>query len=360
MPLKTIEVMNNEAGVEQRLELCRFTEEAYPTRNKLRSRRRVLILGAGKLARELYRVVLSECLGLIEIVGTLVVENERVDRSLKIPGLIGTHEQLAQMVEEQRVNTIVVCFEDRRSVLPVEQLLDLKAMGIDVLDGHQLFEEVSGRLSVDSLRPSALIFSAGFKQGTVARVMKRFMDILVSAGGLVMLLPLFLLVAMLIKIDSPGQVIYRQFRVGLLGRPFEIVKFRSMRKDAEELGPQWAQVDDPRISRVGRWLRKARIDELPQLFNVLKGEMSLVGPRPERPTFVQELRTIIPYYDLRHTVRPGITGWAQVKFRYGASQEDAHMKLQYDLYYVKNLSLVFDLKILIHTVNVVMFGKGAY
>jgi sugar transferase (PEP-CTERM system associated) len=357
---RTVEVMNNEVTVEQVLPLCRFTEEAFPTRNTLHSRRRVLILGAGKLARELYRVVLSERLDLMEIVAALVVENERVESNPAIPELIGTHEQLAQVVEDQRVNTIVVCFEDRRSVLPVEQLLDLKAMGIDIIDGHQLFEEVSGRLSVDSLRPSTLIFSTGFNQSMISRSTKRFIDILISVGGLVMLSPLFMLVAFLIKVDSPGPVLYRQLRVGLRGRPFEIWKFRSMRKDAEELGPQWAQADDPRISRVGRWLRKTRMDELPQLINVLKGEMSLVGPRPERPMFVQELRTVIPYYDLRHTIRPGITGWAQVKFRYGASQEDAHMKSQYDLYYVKNISLVFDLKILIHTVDVVMFGKGAY
>jgi exopolysaccharide biosynthesis polyprenyl glycosylphosphotransferase len=204
-----------------------------------------------------------------------------------------------------------------------------------------------------------VIFSAGFKQRMICRVMKRLVDILVSTAGLLIMLPLFLLIAALIKIDSSGPAMYRQTRVGLRGRPFLIWKFRSMRHDAEKSGPQWAQADDPRISRVGRWLRKTRIDEFPQLINVLKGEMSLVGPRPERPVFVQDLRKIIPYYDLRHTVRPGITGWAQVKFRYGASEEDAHMKLQYDLYYVKRLSFALDMRILVQTTQVMLAGEGA-
>lgn len=359
MPLRTVDVMNKEAVVEQGLQLCRFTEQVYTTWDTLSPRRRILILGAGKLAEELCRVVLSQRLGLVEIVGALATENERVEGIAGVPAVIGDHEQLVQMVEELKVNTIVVCLEDRRMVLPVEQLLDLKAMGMDVLDGHQLFEEVSGRLSVDSLRPSAVIFSTGFKRRKVSRITKRFVDMLISVGGLLMLLPLFLLVAFLIKVDSPGPVIYRQVRVGLRGRPFLIWKFRSMRQDAEKSGPQWAQADDPRISRIGWWLRKTRIDEFPQLINVLKGEMSLVGPRPERPIFVQDLRKTIPYYDLRHTVQPGITGWAQVKFRYGASAEDAHMKLQYDLYYVKRLSFVLDMNIIAQTVRVMLIGEGA-
>jgi sugar transferase (PEP-CTERM system associated) len=359
MPLETVEVINGADAVEQHLQLCRFTADAYPTWNARNRRRRILLLGAGKLAQEIYQVVLSERLGLMEIVGTFLGVSERTNGYPAIPGLIGTHEQLQLVVEEQRVNTIVVCIEDRRSVLPVEQLLNLKAMGIEVLDGHQLFEEVSGRLSVDALRPSGLIFTAGFKQGLVSRAAKQIVDLLFSVGGLFILFPLFLFVAFLIKIDSPGPIIYRQFRVGLLGRRFEILKFRTMRHDAESKGPQWSQASDPRITRVGKWLRKTRIDELPQLINVLRGQMSLVGPRPERPVFVQDLRRSIPYYDLRHTVRPGITGWAQIKFRYGASAEDAHMKLQYDLYYVKRLSFALDMRILIQTVRVILLGEGA-
>ena len=231
---------------------------------------------------------------------------------------------------------------------------------MDICDGHHLFEEVSGRLSIDSLRPSVLIFSAGFRRRLISLVNKRLFDVVVSAVGLVMLIPLFALIAALIRLDSPGPVFYRQVRVGLRGRAYMIWKFRSMRQDAERSGPRWAQANDPRISRIGWWLRKTRIDEFPQLINVLRGEMSLVGPRPERPVFVQDLRITIPYYDIRHTVRPGVTGWAQVKFRYGASEKDSHTKLQYDLYYVKNLSLLLDLKILTHTIRVMMLGEGAY
>jgi len=359
MPLETAKVMNEAAVAESGLQLYPLTEDAYPTQSRFHGKRRVLIVGTGKLARELYRALLSKRLGLMQIVGTLVEGNKRTAGNPDIPKIIGTHEDLAQLVAEQRVNTIAVCFEDARSVLPVEQLLELKLMGIDVLDGHQLFEEVSGRCPVDSLRPSALIFSPGFRQSSALHVTKRGVDILVSVVGLLTLFPLFLLIAFLIKVDSQGPVFYRQFRVGLRGRPFLIWKFRSMRHDAEQFGPQWARVDDPRISRVGWWLRKTRIDELPQLINVLTGEMSLVGPRPERPMFVQDLRKVIPYYDLRHTVRPGITGWAQTKFRYGASVDDAHMKLQYDLYYVKRLSFWLDMKIVVQTVPVMLLGEGA-
>jgi exopolysaccharide biosynthesis polyprenyl glycosylphosphotransferase len=190
-------------------------------------------------------------------------------------------------------------------------------------------------------------------------VCKRVVDFVVAVVGLAILIPLFCVLAFLIKIDSPGPVFYRQMRVGLRGRPYMIWKFRSMRQDAEKSGARWASAQDPRVSRVGKWLRKWRLDELPQLINVLKGEMSLVGPRPERPVFVQELRNSIPYYDLRHTVRPGITGWAQTCFRYGASREDSHIKLQYDLFYVKNLSLWLDFKIIIHTTKVMFMGEGA-
>jgi sugar transferase (PEP-CTERM system associated) len=298
-------------------------------------------------------------LRLVKVVGFLDGKSERIGERLVNPGIIGTYDQLAQLVEKHHVDTIVVCMEDRRSVLPVQALLDCKVMGLDVLDGHHLFEEAAGRISVDSLHPSALIFSEGFRRRLISRISKRFLDLVISAVGLVVLIPLFILVAALIRVDTPGPIFYRQTRVGLRGQPYLIWKFRSMHLDAEKHGPRCAEMNDPRISRVGRWLRKARIDELPQLINVLKGEMSLVGPRPERPVFVETLRTQIPYYDIRHTVRPGITGWAQVKFRYGASQEDSHMKLQYDLFYVKNLSFHFDLTILIRTIRVILLGEGA-
>ena len=323
-------------------------------------KKRLLIIGTGGLAVDLCQVILSRRRWGANIIGFLDGNAERVGEQLVKPGIIGTYDQLAQLVEQHRVDTIVVCLEDRRSTLPIQALLDCKAMGLDILDGHHLFEEVSGRLSIDSLRPSVLIFSTGFQRRLTSLVSKRLLDLVVSAMGLVALIPLCVLIAALIRVDSPGPVFYRQVRVGLRGQPYMIWKFRSMRQDAEKSGPRWAQANDPRISRIGWWLRKTRIDEFPQLVNVLRGEMSLVGPRPERPVFVQDLRTVIPYYDIRHTVRPGVTGWAQVKFRYGASQQDSHTKLQYDLYYVKNLSFLLDLKILAHTIRVMMLGEGAY
>src|SRR5574338_874858 len=322
-------------------------------------RRRVLILGVGPLARDLCQTLLSKRTGFTEVVGFLDKDMSRIGERLVNPSIIGTYDQLFEIAERYQIHTVAVCLEDRRAVLPVQTLLDMKAMGRDVVDGHYLYEEESGRLSIDHLKPSALIFSTGFRRRLISMVFKRMVDIVVSLAGLLVLIPLTLLLAVAIKLDSPGSVFYRQMRVGLRGRPYMIWKFRSMRQDAEQSGARWASTQDPRISRVGRWIRKWRLDELPQLINVMKGEMSLVGPRPERPVFVQELRNTIPYYDLRHTVRPGITGWAQTRFRYGASKEDSHVKLQYDLFYVKNLSLTLDFRIVIHTVKVMLMGEGA-
>jgi len=321
-------------------------------------RNRLLILGTGQLAKDLCQVLLSKRGSLFDVVGFLDRDSSRVGERLVNPGIIGTFEQLFETVERHRVHTIAVCLEDRRAVLPVQTLLDFKAMGLEVVDGHHLYEEESGRLSIDLLKPSALIFSAGFRRRTITIGFKRLLDLVASAVGLLVLMPFFVLVGMLIKLDSAGPVLYRQTRVGARGQPYVIWKFRSMCQDAEVSGARWAATEDPRTSRVGYWLRRWRIDELPQLFNVFKGEMSLVGPRPERPVFVQELRSIIPYYDIRHTVKPGITGWAQIRFGYGASAEDAHVKLQYDLYYVKNLSLALDFRILTETARVVLHGEG--
>jgi sugar transferase (PEP-CTERM system associated) len=325
-----------------------------------RGKKRFLILGTGQLARELCHVIALRSNRFakdFEIVGLLDATCERIVEGTKI---IGVFEQLTQMVELHHVNAIVVCMEDRRSILPTQQLLELRTMGLDVIDGHVMLEEVSERLAIDSLRPSTLIFSKGFFRRPISLMIKRLFDVVVSTVGLMVLSPFILLIAALIRLDSPGSILYRQIRVGLYGRPYFMWKFRSMKQDAETSGPQWTQINDTRVSRVGRWLRKARIDEWPQFVNVLRGEMSLVGPRPERPIFVQELRHSIPYYDVRHTVRPGITGWAQVKFRYGNSEEDSHMKLQYDLYYVKNFSIILDMKILFKTIPILLTGKGAY
>ena len=321
--------------------------------------RRVLILGVGPLARDLCQTLLSKRTGFTEVVGFLDKDASRVGERLVNPSIIGTYDQLFEIAERYQVHTVAVCLEDRRAVLPVQTLLDMKAMGRDVVDGHYLYEEESGRLSIDHLKPSALIFSTGFRRRLVTMLLKRALDVLVAIIGMIALLPLVVVLSIIIKVDSSGPVFYRQMRVGLRGRPYMIWKFRSMRQDAEQSGARWASSEDPRVSRVGRWIRKWRLDELPQLINVMKGEMSLVGPRPERPVFVQELRNTIPYYDLRHTVRPGITGWAQTRFRYGASKEDSHVKLQYDLFYVKNLSLALDLRIVVHTIKVMLMGEGA-
>ncbi len=322
-------------------------------------KKRVLILGTGQLAKELCQSVIAKRTRAYKVVGFLACDVSHVGQRLVNPSIIGTFEQLYEIVEQHSVGTIAVCLEDRRMGLPVLTLLDLKAMGLDVVDGHDLYEQESGQLSIDLLKPSTLIFSTGFRRSKAVMAIKRLIDLVASALGLIALAPFFLVIAALIKWDSPGPVFYRQVRVGFHGRPYVMWKFRTMRRDAEEDGARWAAVDDPRITRVGRWLRRWRIDELPQLINVVRGEMSLIGPRPERPAFVQELRHTIPYYDVRHTVRPGITGWAQIRFQYAGSAEETHQKLQYDLYYVKNLSVGLDLRILLDTVRVVLQGEGA-
>lgn len=315
-------------------------------------KKRILIVGTGFLAMELSKTLVSSR-RTVEVVGFL---DRDWNGSQKV---LGTYDNLREIVERYQIGMIAVCVEDRRAVLPVQALLDCKTIGIEVIDGHQMYEEELGRLSIDQLRPSALIFSSGFKRRALTTALKRLSDVLVASFGIVLLTPLCVLIGLLIKVDSPGAVFYRQMRVGLRGQPFMIWKFRSMHQDAEKSGPRWAEKQDPRVSRVGRVLRKLRLDELPQLYNVLKGEMSLVGPRPERPVFVEELRKTIPYYDIRHTVRPGVTGWAQTKFRYGSSTEDSHTKLQYDLYYVKNMTFGLDLRILVETARVVLLGEGA-
>lgn len=322
-------------------------------------RRRILILGVGSLAQRLSQVLLSRSKLFTDLVGLIAKDDEQVGDELVGTKIVGVISQLFSIVERDRVDTIAVCLEDRRAVLPVQTLLDLKGMGIDIWDGYHLYEEESGRLPINDLKPSAIIFSREFKQGIVVRTIKRSIDLCISLAGLVVALPLMAAIGILITLDSPGPVIYRQVRVGLRARPYTIWKFRTMFTDAEKEGARWTSEKDPRISRVGRYLRKWRLDEIPQLINVVRGEMSLVGPRPERPVFVQELRGVIPFYDIRHAVRPGITGWAQTQFRYGASAEDSHVKLQYDLYYVKYLSLSLDLRIFLETIRVILRGEGA-
>jgi sugar transferase (PEP-CTERM system associated) len=273
--------------------------------------------------------------------------------------VVGDYTQISSIVKTGGVDRIIVALDERRGKFPLEQLLLCRLKGIRVDDGMAFTEQLAGKLSVESLYPSFLIFSEGFKRSAIFKKLKRGFDILFSLLGLTLFSLVSLIVSIAIKLDSKGPVLYRQERVGDDGKIFHLLKFRSMRVDAEENGPVWAKLDDQRITRVGRWLRKLRFDEIPQIVNVLKGEMSFIGPRPERPFFVDMLKEEIPFYSERHVIKPGITGWAQISYRYGASKEDALEKLKYDLYYIKHMSLLFDLTIIFETIKIVLLGKGA-
>ncbi len=322
-------------------------------------RTRILIYGAGPAAR-----VVADTLRKADpnahIVGFVAGPNERspaVDAH-QIIEPVGT---LQSMALGLGVDEIVVALTERRAgSMPLRQLLDCKVSGTKVYDLNTHFEKTLGQIRVDFLSASWLIFGDGFNQGAWRTAIKRVFDIIGAALLCLLSAPVMLAAALAIKLESRGPVFYRQERTGLIGKPISIVKFRSMRTDAEVDGkPQWASKNDSRVTRVGAVIRRLRIDELPQLFNVLRGDMSLVGPRPERPFFVEELTQKIPFYALRHSVKPGLTGWAQVRYHYGATVEDSQEKLQFDLYYVKNHTLFLDLVVLIETVGVVLTGKGA-
>ncbi|MCX5834893.1 MAG: TIGR03013 family PEP-CTERM/XrtA system glycosyltransferase [Deltaproteobacteria bacterium] len=273
--------------------------------------------------------------------------------------MIGDFKQISSICRKNRIDRIVVALDERRGRLPVDQLLFCRLKGINVDDGMTFTENLLGKLCVESLHPSSIIFSNGIRGRFYTSKLKRVSDIISALFGLLFLGPIFTLIAMAIKLDSKGPVFYRQDRVGRDGRVFSLIKFRSMVVDAEKDGPIWAVLDDQRCTRVGKIIRKLRLDEIPQLINVLKGEMSIVGPRPERPFFVKKLENEIPFYYHRHLVKPGVTGWAQIYYPYGATIEDAIEKLKYDLYYVKNMSPVMDLRIVSETVKIVLLGKGS-
>ena len=259
-----------------------------------------------------------------------------------------------------QISRIVLAMPDRRGTIPVRQLLNLRLRGVRVEDATTLLEQISGKIEIDDLHPSWLILSEGFQVDSAFVAVRSAISRVISLACLALLFPLILLIAIAIKASSPGPVFYRQKRVGRNGVVFTCYKFRTMRTDAEAgTGPTWAGDDDPRITPLGRILRKIRLDEIPQLWNVVKSEMALVGPRPERPEFVKWLSKTIPYYALRHAIRPGITGWAQVNYQYGSSVEDAKEKLKYDLFYIKNMSFGLDLTTLLYTTKVVLLGRGA-
>ncbi len=322
-------------------------------------KRRILILGAGKRALELKkRLRRADRKGFI-IVGFIPVEEEvlRVEDAEKLTVKDG----LYQCALLSGAHEIVVAMDDRRRNFPMLDLLECKLSGIEVVDSFTFFERETGRVIVESTYPSWLVFSDGFGHSLFKTIFIRLFDTLLSAALVLITWPIMVIVAIAIKLEEglSSQVIYRQKRVGLDGEVFWLYKFRSMREDAEKHGTQWTKVDDVRVTRTGQFIRFYRLDELPQLFNVLKGDMGLVGPRPEQPSFVDQLVKKIPYYKERHRIRPGITGWAQLRHSYGASEADAIYKLEYDIYYLKNQSLLLNVLILIQTVGVILFGKGA-
>lgn len=321
-------------------------------------KKRALVVGTGSRAAKIEEILHSGDTQGIDIVGYLPLGTTHSyvphDRLIQTPG------RLYDIALDLGVSAIIVAIRERRGGgLPINELLECKLRGMEILDLPAFFERQTGIVPLESTNASWMIFSEGFSQGSARDVIKRLFDLLVSGAFILLLFPLMLLTAILIRLESRGPVFYTQERVGQFGQPFTIYKFRSMRVDAEKDGaPIWARKNDDRTTRVGRFIRRTRIDELPQTLNVFLGHMSFVGPRPERPFFVNELAEQIPYYHARHSVKPGITGWAQVKFPYGASVEDAMNKLQYDLYYVKNHSLFLDIMILLQTAQVVVLGKG--
>jgi len=320
---------------------------------------RLLIYGSGSPAQQVTQALAWTNLD-VQVVGYVAGPNETqslVDSARVLTHTGPLHEQaLALGVDE-----IVVAVEERRGgSMPLRELLDCKVSGIRVSDLSTYFERTLRQIRIDHVRAGWLIFGDGFSQGLYRRTAKRLLDMAVSMLLLVLAAPVIVFTGVAIRLESRGPIFYAQERVGRNGRPFRVFKFRSMRLDAEKDGqPQWAAKKDDRVTQVGGFIRRYRIDELPQIVNVLKGDMSLVGPRPERPFFVEQLRREIPYYAVRHCVKPGVTGWAQVRYQYGSTIEDSMEKLQYDLYYVKNHSIFLDILILLETVGVVLSGKGA-
>jgi len=330
------------------------------TRRHIMSRKAIL-LGGGGLAADLWKEINASWDLGYDLRGVIVPPERPV-----VKGEFGTtrvfqgFEDICDRVQAEEADSIIVALDEKRNVLPYQQLLNCKLMGIRIIDGESFYEQICGKIMVEKINPSWLIFSDGFVRSRLLRMSKRGLDLVASAILMTLTAPFLALVAVAIKMDTPGPVIFSQERMGEYGKPFRLHKFRSMRQDAEkETGPVWAGAEDSRITRVGRFIRKCRLDELPQLWNVFRGEMSFVGPRPERGFFVRQLVKEIPYYNERLSVKPGVTGWAQIKYPYGASEKDALEKLKYDLFYIKHMSLVMDLWIIFQTAKTVLLGRGA-
>lgn len=321
---------------------------------------RVLVLGTGSNAEQIRAARTAGELNGINILGFVQLNSDEAQDDRE--GIIASNERLIDISAKYDVDQIVLAVDDRRKSLPVQEILDCKMSGISVVDLPTFFERETGKIRLDLLQPSWLFLSDGFHLNVLRRVSKRVFDFGLALMMLPFVLPIMALVAAASLLESGFRdpIFYRQVRVGKHGKLFEIIKFRSMRVNAEANGAQWAAANDSRITRLGAFIRRTRLDELPQLFNILKGDMSFVGPRPERPEFTRQLRTNIAYYSERHRVKPGLTGWAQIRYSYGASEEDALAKLEYDLFYVKNYSIFLDLLILLQTAEVVLLRKGAH
>src|SRR5262245_7272979 len=323
------------------------------------SKEKVIILGMNDIARNIAQELDSGSNHGFEVQGLIAENFIGTDEVLEC-GVLGGIQEFARVVQDRKPSVVVVALSERRGMFPYKEILDCKLQGIRIEDWPTFYEKLTGKIIVQNLRPSWLIFADGFYRNRFIRFTKRITDFLLAAVGLCIALPMIVLIAVLTKLDSYGPIFFRQERVGENGRIFTLYKFRTMVEDAEkETGPVWAPDTDPRTTRLGKILRRTGLDELPQMFNVLIGDMSFVGPRPERPHFVAELQEKIPYYSQRLVVKPGITGWAQVRYGYGATVEDAIEKLQFDLYYIKNMSFFLDMLIILSTAHKVLFAKVA-
>ena len=329
----------------------------------LKSRRfdqKLLVVGTGDLARKLTEEINNRKDSGFQIMGFIGTNPLPVERKGACFPILGSHGQIFEIVKKYEVEKIVVAIQERRGNFPADELLRCRVGGVEIEEAISFFEKLAGKVFVQGIYPSWLIFSGGFKKSRLKKTIKRVSGMILSSIGLTLSLPLLLITAISIKVESRGPMIYKQERIGENGKIFRLLKFRSMIQDAEPKGKAlWATAGDSRITKLGRVIRKFRIDEIPQMINVLKGDMNFVGPRPERPQFVEELEKQIPYYSQRCSIKPGITGWAQIMYPYGSSVEDALEKLHYDLYYIKNMSIIFDLIIVFNTIKVILFGKGA-
>jgi len=334
---------------------------AWLTR-RVSPRERLLLVGTNTPAVELARELFARRQELgVDIVGFVDPDPARIGAPVINPGVVGAIDDIPALISRLNVDRVVVSLSDARGKLPMDRLLDIRfSNGVTFDHLASVYEEYTGKIAVENLRPSWLIFSEGFRKTRLLMAAKRTLDIVFATVGLIVGFPVMVVVGALVKSTSRGPMLYHQTRVGLQGRQFTVHKFRTMCEDAERsTGPVWSTANDSRVTPIGRFLRRTRLDEIPQLWNVLVGEMSFVGPRPERPSFVNELTEKIPYYGQRHVLKPGVTGWAQIRYTYGASVEDAIEKLQYDLYYIKNLSIALDFVILLETLKTVIMRRGA-